>query len=298
VFTDGAPSIAEKLHPTAHFSRDASAARFTLSVDPDPSIVAEIKSVRYQLDPKLYANNIYQGTPPGFSVDAVVSNCRSTVSADIQLTDGQSAKVSFDWCKLSGWGEYDASRVLGVAALPPSCSVTRAILFEVPKDVVGKIGPVQILKQVYRADLRWQPTNVSMPVTFVEQHRLGDDANLAVVAKCTHPNTCTSLASAFYAAARGTPPQVVCGDIPGFDKQEMTVPQLRDGIPPAEFEPRSAWEKCFRVSACEVARFGAATQYPISACLVADSSPPPALTECGIQLDCDSVLACASSRAP
>lgn len=298
VFTQGVPSVAEKLHPTATLTQGIGTVRFKLGVNPEPSISGLIKSVQYRLDPKLYATNVYEGVAPSYSAEVLVATCRSTVSADVELSDGRVTTVTFDWCQLSGWRDqviYDSSRVQGAAELAPNCVATRALLFEVNKEVFNRIGPVQILKQLYRADRRWQPTSQSTPVTFVAQHRIGNESDLALVAKCRQPETCVSLAAAYAATARTAPPLVVCGAIRGFDKEEIPLPQLRDGVSPVEFEARAGWEKCFRLSACEVARFGATNDYPTSTCVRTDAGVPQALLECSAQTDCDSVLACAKA---
>ena len=296
----GPSTVADHLHPTATFKRDLGVTHFTLGMSADSELAGGIKGVTYKLNPAFFSENTFQAAAPRFEAVIDAGTCLSTVTAEVALMDGSSAKLTFDWCKLSGWTatpNYDRSELRGADQIHPSCTNVRALLFEMPNAIFRQVGPVQMLRQVYRADSKWQATGTSTPVTFVGQRRSGDDKNMALVAKCHAPEPCIALAAAYHAAAGGTPPTIQCGDIPGFDKVETTIPSLRDGAPASLFVPGSKWESCFRLTACEVSSIGTANQYPQSRCVSRQTPLADAVLDCAQRDTCGDVLTCAAVAA-
>ncbi len=294
------PVVNEALHPRVSYVRKGWKYNFVFAVDPTESLAPRIKAVRYHSDGSVFpAVEVNGENNRNFELHVEVPTCTSTVTATVEVKDEPPAIVRFDWCKISGWSDsvhYDPSKLHWVGFLPWNCVKTRAILMNIPESLTNRIDRLQELRQLYRADSRWQPKGGVSAVTFEAWRSSRNRQNVVIVANCKKPETCVDLAAAYYALAGGMLPELYCGSAPAalVSDEPVTLKQLPDGDQAEpNLVPRSAFEQCFRLSACEVATGATTVRYPISACT--SNSISKELRDCSMREQCAEVLSCANA---
>lgn len=291
----GPTMVPTDIEPIVSYEPDGWSYSFRLALALSSDIAPHVRNVVYELDSEFYTASKREGVGPKQEARVKVAACYSSATARVSLDSGQQITLAFDWCKLAGWKpefRYDASQVRGLEHFPRSCTKPSALLTLMHPDMLGRIGTVQIIRQLYRVDPRWRVTANSRPIEFEVHRSVRDAEQVAVVAKCSKPATCVAFAAAFYAVSGGMPPEVHCGKIPLVSDVSEPLAAIRQGAPPDELTPQSGWERCFRLSACEVATLGRNTQYPIGACTSEGVSRET--LACAEKEACSEVLECAA----
>lgn len=292
-----APAWVSQVSPEVHYDNVRWRYRFNFSLKVPPEHRDELASVQFQVDPATYGDTAVLGTGPDFSASLEVDNCRSNATALLTLRDGRTAKLGFDWCGLSKWSanvHYDNKGLGNVNGYASNCVSSKALLVFVPEAHLDRVDRLQLLRQVYRADRRWQPAGGRSRVTFVAQHSTRNPTSVGIVAKCDKASVCVDLAAAYFAAAGGMRPELHCGDIPLLTREEAPLPGVLDDLAADASERATYVESCYRLSACEVATSGRTADFPISACLKA--TVPKPTVQCAKQQTCDQVLECAVTK--
>lgn len=288
------------LIPKARYEYGKWRYKFYLGISVPTEVRSHIKRVSYQFDPEFYGFEPIDGTGDDFTAAVTVTSCHSKVNATIEFETANPVTVSFDWCKLSGWAtrtHYDATNLGQIQIFPPDCSKSKVLLQFASEALLSRIGPLQVVRQLYRVDERWQPKSTAPSVQFFGLRSLRDPKQIAILAQCRMPEICVNLGAAYYALMHGMPPELHCGNVPLLADNLEAIPILPKGsLAHEELQPKSVLEECYRLSACEVASIGYTAQYSIAACNAGEIAKRT--IECSRAESCDEVLTCAKDAKP